>query len=721
MRIAFIAETATKGQDATERRRVAHLWRALIRMEHAFPEFIDANRPCSISEGSGVPGDDREGNAWDIVVNSTNDPNAADAYHTAAYRIWVPPSDASAIDPPQRRDFDALWLWEDGSISETHALAAHILPDIYELAPDHSITDYPEGAILADSSNADKWSGGIAGLLNANGLDKTGIPVALAQPLVGCQDFDRLSIVPYENLEALGRSSVLVSDFSPAYRDVACTALNNGAKVILIGFGKGIVLGGRRYGIQQSEGELIASEAMEWSGTQQRTLDDLTRSVKSALQSISSGAGFGTAGSDRTSVFECELKRHSFNPYTRLLIAVVACRCPMADDMVIEGLATTKGDAELSDVRCRIVSPAGSDNGLRLRIVACLPADTSVQDVTLQILVEGVISHEVALPPVIAIQRAGLLSVESAGDDRLVVEHWSASPKTKIDCPNGEVIEKTTTDNSTGLHFCQSTIRCEIRNNEITAKPDDGVGQTLFGGGRYMAPQDVSSDKLLRLKDAYKGQSAWLIGNGPSVKSDDLDRLQGQLCFAFNRFSLAYDQTRLRPQFTLCSDRQTIEDFFEEIAAQAGGTVLRAQTDRPEESSAAEWLRVAPVFPPLFSKKPAVRVSAGGSSPFIAMQVAYYLGIRRLYLYGMDFTYQLRTNAQSKDPMRGAVGEGNHFISDYRAGLPWSPPNTMNILMAFLTAREIFSADGGFIRNATRGGALDIFERCDFEKALAED
>lgn len=718
MRIAFLADVTAKGQDATTWRRISHLWRALIRIENAFPEFIDLS---SVSQGSCVSRDDCEEGAWDILVNATNDPNAADIYHTAAHRIWVPPSDASAINPLQQKNFDAIWLWEDGPLNEFHALAEHILPDIYESAPDHSIATYPEGAILAGSSNVEKWSHGIAGLLDANASGKTGIPGELAELMARCQDFDQLAIAPYENLEALGRSSVLISDFSPAYRDLAITALGNGAKVFLIGRGKDIILGGRRYDIPQPDDELNAGEAIEWSGTQKRTFDDLTRSVKSALESIPNGPGFGAIGSDRASVFECELKRHSFNPYTRLLIAFVSCRCPMANDMVIEGLAITKGKTDLPDVRCRRISLADSDNGLLLRIVVSLPTDVSVQDVTLQILVEGVISHEVALPPVIVIQRAGFLSVERAGDDRLVVEHWSASPKTKIDCLNGEVIGKTITDNNTGLHFCRSTVRCGTRDNEITAKTDDGVGQTLFGGARYMASQDVSSDKLLRLKDAYRGQSAWLIGNGPSVKPSDLDRLEGRLCFAFNRFSLAYGQTRLRPQFTLCSDRQTIEDFFEEIAAQAGGTVLRAQTDRPEKSNAAEWLRVVPVFPPLFSKNPAVRVSAGGSSPFIAMQVAHYLGIRRLYLYGMDFTYKLRTNARSKDLMRGAVGEGNHFIADYRAGLPWSPPNTMNILMAFLTAREMFAADGGFIRNATRGGALDIFERYDFEKALQED
>ncbi|RED16179.1 hypothetical protein [Parasphingopyxis lamellibrachiae] len=721
MRIAFLAETAAKGQDATERRRVAHLWRALIRMEHAFPEFIDANQPCSISQGSRARGDGPKQVVWDVVVNATNDPNAADAFYAAANRIWVPPSDASAVNPHSMKNCDATWLWEDGPSNESQALADHILPDIYETALDHSIATYPEGAILADSSIVENQSHGIVELLKANPTGETGLPVELTQLLAPSLDFDQCSIVPYENLEALGRASVLISDFSPAYRELAFTALNNGAKAILVGTGKYIVLGGRRYGIPQSDDELIAGEAMGWSSTQQRTFDDLTRSVKSALQSITSGTGFYTAELDNSTVFECELKRHSFNPHTGLLIAFVSCRCPFINDMIFDGLAVISGDTELPDVRCRRNAPADIENGLLLRIVAFLPAGLSVQDVNIQILVEGVISYDVALPPTITFQQAGFLCVESAGEDRWAVEHWSASSKTWIDCSDGEVIDQSIVPNATGLHFCRSTIRIDTQDNRMTAQPDEGVGQTLFGSGRYMAPQSVSSDRLVQLKDAYRGQSAWLIGNGPSVRPADLDRLQGRLCFAFNRFHLAYSETCLRPQFTLCSDRQTIEDFFEEIVAQAGGMVMLAQADRPDKSGAAEWLRVAPVFPPLFSKNPAVRVSAGGSSPFIAMQVAHYLGIRRLYLYGMDFTYKVRKNALSKDPMRGGVGEGNHFITDYRAGLPWSPPNTLNILMAFLTAREIFAADGGSIRNATRGGALEMFERYDFEKALRDE
>lgn len=721
MRLAFIVNAATDEQDATQRRRVAHLWRALVRILQAFPDFIDADKLRRKSQETNASYDNLSEHVWDIVVNATGDPNAADAIGKTACRIWAPPSDANTISLPHQKNHGAIWLWEDGPSSELHAAAEQILPDVYELAPDHSIATFPETALVAEPSVVETWKDGIAEILSAGASADIGVPAELAPLMAECRDFDEISVTPYDDLEAFGRASLVVSDFSPAYRDQAFTALKSGARAIPVGLGGDVVLGGTRFAIPQSKDELISFPAIEWSDTQQRALEDLTRSVKSALFSVPGPSIPNTTDLNDTSGFECALNRHFFNPHTRLLVAFVSCRCPMAIAMDIEGSAIIDEGGELPDVRCRKTSPANADDSLLLRIAAFLPPEISVENVTLRVSIEGVITHDLALPPDVTIQQAGFVSVECTDDDKLVVEHWSATPKTRVDCPGGEILKETVRRNSTGLNYWQSTVRWDTQAGNISVRPESGVGQTIFGGGKYIAPQDVSSEKLLQLKDAFRGQSAWLIGNGPSVRTSDLDRLQGRLCFAFNRFSLAYDRTRLRPQFTLCSDRQTIEDFFDEFAAQAGGMILRAQAERPEKSSTAEWLRVMPLFPPLFSRNPAVRVSAGGSSPFIAMQVAHFLGIRRLYLYGMDFTYRLRRNALSKDPMRGAIGEGNHFIDGYRAGLPWSPPNTLNILMAFLTAREIFAADGGFVRNASRGGALDIFERRDFEVALSED
>jgi hypothetical protein len=124
-------------------------------------------------------------------------------------------------------------------------------------------------------------------------------------------------------------------------------------------------------------------------------------------------------------------------------------------------------------------------------------------------------------------------------------------------------------------------------------------------------------------------------------------------------------------------------------------------------------------FPSLFSKDASRRVSPGGSSLFVAMQIAYYLGIRNFYVYGADFSFRF-TPVPGATGFRTASGDGNHFIKNYRSGRPWCPPALQNILSSFLSARMLMEADGGFIKNATRGGELDVFERMDFDEAVQD-
>jgi hypothetical protein len=130
------------------------------------------------------------------------------------------------------------------------------------------------------------------------------------------------------------------------------------------------------------------------------------------------------------------------------------------------------------------------------------------------------------------------------------------------------------------------------------------------------------------------------------------------------------------------------------------------------------WLRQLAMWPSLFSFDAARYVTPGGSSVYVAMQVAYYLGIRQLFFYGADFTFSFQRNAGSTDSWRAATGDNNHFIQGYRSGRAWCPPSIENILPSFYAARRLMEMEGGFIRNATRGGQLEVFDRIDFEEAL---
>lgn len=252
----------------------------------------------------------------------------------------------------------------------------------------------------------------------------------------------------------------------------------------------------------------------------------------------------------------------------------------------------------------------------------------------------------------------------------------------------------------------------------ISTLPQGGIGQSLPNPKIWTAERHPSSLRLDQFSDRHRGETAWLIGNGPSVRLEDLESLRGQLTFGFNRLYLAYGQMQFRPTYTVTGDAQMIEDFGQEIVDVAGGTVFVVHDHPPDLVGDYIWVRMVPIYPPLFSKAADYIVSPGGSSLYMAMQIAYKMGVRKFYIYGADFRFSFG-QARSRDRFRVATGDGNHFIQNYRSGKPWCPPSLKDIGAGFLTARLVMEQEGGFVRNASRGGALEMFERTPFDNALA--
>ncbi|MBX3670104.1 MAG: glycosyltransferase [Rhodocyclaceae bacterium] len=242
----------------------------------------------------------------------------------------------------------------------------------------------------------------------------------------------------------------------------------------------------------------------------------------------------------------------------------------------------------------------------------------------------------------------------------------------------------------------------------------DGAAGSL---GTFYVPRGFveahahADDPLRAFRNIHAGRRAWLIGNGPSVQLSDLDQLAGEITFCFNRFYLAHGSTKLRATYTVSGDKQMIEDFGEEMAERSGGTIFFASDAPPQVRARHHWIPQIPCFPPLFSYTPGRFVSPGGSSLYVAMQIAHYMGIRELLIYGADFKFVWRKSSVSSDKFRTAVGDGNHFIPNYRNGAAWCPPSFKDIVAAFLTARTVFASQGGSIVNASRQTQLDIFER----------
>jgi hypothetical protein len=248
----------------------------------------------------------------------------------------------------------------------------------------------------------------------------------------------------------------------------------------------------------------------------------------------------------------------------------------------------------------------------------------------------------------------------------------------------------------------------KLNPGKIEKKIRQGIAYVkgMFAEAGLYSNSDIK--RLKELKDIHTGKKAFLIGNGPSVRLEDLEKLEAEVVFCFNRFYLAYDNTSFRPTYSLASDRQTISDFGQEIIEKSAGIIFIASVIRPAFKGNFVWIchQAGKLF-----RSPYRGIVPGGGTLVVAMQLAWHMGIRDFVLYGVDHNYSNIIPTGSKDLFYSASGEGNHFIPNYRSGKPWCPPHLESVERSFKECLNFITENGGSIVNATRGGKLEIFPR----------
>jgi Protein of unknown function DUF115 len=239
----------------------------------------------------------------------------------------------------------------------------------------------------------------------------------------------------------------------------------------------------------------------------------------------------------------------------------------------------------------------------------------------------------------------------------------------------------------------------------------------------YNTPEAANTRKLRALRGRYRGRRGVVIGNGPSLKIDDLDRLQGDITFASNKIFLAFDQVAWRPTFYSCSDilvaknnREAINGL--ELVKVFGNSV---KGEFPERTDII-WLHEDGHSVQQFSEDCSQCVYGGFSVVYYQLQLAFHMGIREVYLIGVDFNFEV-PKPSGELSIHGEVivseGERNHFHKDYRKpGETWTMPRLDKQLEAFSCAKEAFERNGGRVYNASRFTKLEVFPRVAFDEVF---
>mgnify|MGYP001082170012 CR=1 FL=1 len=228
--------------------------------------------------------------------------------------------------------------------------------------------------------------------------------------------------------------------------------------------------------------------------------------------------------------------------------------------------------------------------------------------------------------------------------------------------------------------------------------------------------------KIAALKDKHRGQRCFIIGSGPSLKISDLNKLKNEVTFACNKIYLAFECTEWRPTYYSVYDVLVAENNKEEINKLDLCNVFSMSVRKYFRKNSAIWIneltvpRICGEYQCMFSPDIVVGAYGGWTVIYLQMQVAYYMGIREVYLLGVDFSFNIPGKTGdicSSGEVLLCKGEINHFHKDYRkVGESWTVPLLDLQKKAFYKAKSFYENNGGKIINVSRKTDLDVFE-CD--------
>jgi hypothetical protein len=228
-------------------------------------------------------------------------------------------------------------------------------------------------------------------------------------------------------------------------------------------------------------------------------------------------------------------------------------------------------------------------------------------------------------------------------------------------------------------------------------------------------PGEQNREKVRAFQDIHRGQRCFIVANGHSLAQTNLELLQNEISFGTNRIYLHFNTSRFRPTYYLAVDEELIPRAASEIRLLQMPKFINWSCRRlfdPDESGTA-FLKSRLVLRDSFETDMTRPIVMGATVTFVALQLAYYMGFRRVVFVGLDHNY-VNAETQRTDARRSPAEDPFHFHPGYvLPGRIWSQ-DMLRSEIDYHLARQAFEADGREIRDATIGGRCPVFQRVEY-------
>lgn len=240
--------------------------------------------------------------------------------------------------------------------------------------------------------------------------------------------------------------------------------------------------------------------------------------------------------------------------------------------------------------------------------------------------------------------------------------------------------------------------------------------------------KDENTKKILELENKYPGQRCFLVGNGPSLKAEDLDLISDEVSFGCNMVYKMFEKTKWRPTYHFIVDIIYTKNLYREIKNNIKSPMIT-------HNIAYNSMKQKPgniTYVDTFSQEDyqirgnmlAYYIPARATVMSFMIEMAIFMGFKEIYLLGTDCTNSFTSGHFGEEYVASDLDKVNLARARRTIG---NPNLTLAELGEYRRERSIMAYEkialyadkkGIKIYNATRGGALEVFPRKKLEDVL---
>lgn len=213
---------------------------------------------------------------------------------------------------------------------------------------------------------------------------------------------------------------------------------------------------------------------------------------------------------------------------------------------------------------------------------------------------------------------------------------------------------------------------------------------------------------LSKFKNIYFGKSCILIGNGPSLKYEDLEKLNFKYSFAANKIYKLFNKTKFRPSFYMVGDSGFVRNDSKNIKKLdlpykfIGLEKNVLSYFKYNHSNCILYRKETHLLDsyPQVSSSPEDYLCGGYTIIFEMYQLAKHMGFKKIYLIGVDCNYSTPNQHFYNEKSKVDVGVAN------------------DMLRAFISMKNDSEKEKIEIYNISRSSKLDVFKRINVDDLI---